>query len=134
MAGGAGNQATGAWTTLDYNYTYNTTGGNYPLSPTKYACSPNCGTHDVAEINPEFVDSTRSFLNWCKSIDSALSNWPSCIARMDMNAPGFDTRYSLAGTANAAYEWIRSGWAPQNAAFRNAGHDGATIGAIEVSQ
>lgn len=121
---GTGTPADGTFTACDYNYTYNITGTSYPLAAAKYASTP--GTHDASGSDPKFVDSSMDFLAWGKSIDPTISDWDTLVARMDMNAPGYDSRYSIPN----AYSKITSSWAPRNASLKTAAHDGSYIGAV----
>jgi hypothetical protein len=141
-----GSYSTGSLTTdiapagsIDYNCGFNVNLGgvggggiNIPLTWT-----PN--THAV-NVNPQFVDWNRNFSKWVQSLDSSWSGNPSP-TRTDYNARGlhklrlknqpwhtdYDTRY----TVTAYKSYIRAGFAPQNIALKDAGHDGVTIGAVE---
>lgn len=140
-------------TRCDYNCGFNVrsdgsnlgsnTNGHYNVRE-----SATVGTHDVY-ADPNFVDTTRNFSTWVQSIQPT---WGIGFAfganlapsRTDYNAhgmyllalaqagqttdPDYDSRYTLANLL----AYIRAGFAPRNAALRNAGHDGVTIGAVEA--
>lgn len=95
--------------------------------------NPTAGTYgngDLPSTNPGFPDSTRNFLNWCKSIDGTLTTWDLCIAKFpfDTDQAGYNSAYSLA----AYYNWVRAGFAPTNAALKGTASDGGDIGAMPV--
>jgi len=131
-------------TIADYNcgWQINTTGGvggkgyNVPFSS-----NPAPGAHDI-DVNPQFKNSDVCFANWVASIEA---NWPgnATPTRLDYNARGlhklrlknepshvdYDVRYNFADYM----AYVRAGFAPQNTAIQNAGHDGVTIGAVEMA-
>jgi hypothetical protein len=111
----------GAYTNVDYNNRYNLTTDGYFPADSKFTLPSPPGSHDLT-VNPQFFDTNRRFLTWAQSVDGTVSSWADAISRFRTGATGF--------TVQAAYDWIRAGYAPTNAALRAAGHDGADIGAV----
>jgi len=112
----------------DYNWWYNITSGRsvssaYDDGTTADFSSPSPpGTHDTANSNPQFVDSTRNFLNWCKSVDGTLTTWADCVAKFKSQTSGF--------TPDALITWVRAGFSPTNAATNTASSTGSYVGAV----
>jgi hypothetical protein len=89
-------------------------------------------TNDVS-ADPEFVDPSRNLITWIRTKQaSAGSNVADIAAALTyLQAHWFD-----GSATHVLYEmksWIEAGFAPTNTVYRDAGHDGVTIGAIEGS-
>lgn len=85
------------------------------------------GTNDV-DVNPGFVDSTRSIATWDTSLGGpgTVANALTELGKKN-DATGYNSAYSIP----ALLAYLRGGFAPRNTALKNAGHDGVTIGAVE---
>lgn len=98
------------------------------------------GTGDL-NVDPQFFEK-RYFWMWVQLLEG-LPAPTTADEKKDLNAIGlhklrvsnepehadYDSRYTL-----AAYKtYFRAGYTPQNEALRTAGHDGATIGAVEMA-
>lgn len=84
------------------------------------------GANDVV-ADPQFVDPTRDFEHWtvykgyASSGDSITTKY----------AAGMAALASDPGLIDDLRDWVRAGFAPTNVVFKDAGHDGVTIGAVE---
>ena len=128
---------------LDYNCGFGitvtgglgTNGYNVPLTGTP-------GANDV-DVDPEFVDWDRNFSTWVESLEGPTLPGNGSPTRQDYNAYGLwklylsndsaDPDYDASYTLAAYLTYVRAGFAPQNAALQNAGHDSVTIGAVEFA-
>jgi hypothetical protein len=85
------------------------------------------GDNDIT-ANPNFVDSTRNFQNWAVYKGAAASGDSQAVktaaALALLRATPLLIRTDL-------IPWVKAGFAPTNATYQNAGHDGVTIGAVE---
>jgi hypothetical protein len=85
------------------------------------------GANDV-NVDPGFVDPNRSFWSWAVAQGSSATTISGKVSdgltflRLDPTL----IRSSL-------IPYIQAGFAPTNAALANAGHDGVTIGAMEMA-
>lgn len=113
--------------TIDYNCRWNCAADPYDPSDSFFSTTP--GQHDVF-VDPDFVDDSRDFLAWAKSIDPAITSWAEAWQRIRKrnDDSGYDSRFDPIN----AYAWIRAGWAPTNMALLTAGYDGGYIGAVPV--
>jgi hypothetical protein len=132
---------------LDYNGKYNPVAGTYSGTVgaaagdgyKDYATSgtfvemlsstTGLGAHDVTG-NPSFVDSTRNIATWAVYKAAATSG--------QTYQQKVDAALALTATDPATYipdliSYVQDGWRPTNASFKDAGHDGVTIGALEGS-
>lgn len=123
--------ANGSVTTADYNARYNSNGaenGYYKSNTVPLIYTNPIGTHDIVNQNPNFRSTTKRFLDWAQSVDPTVTSWDDALNRFSLmnddsgSIPGF--------TVLASYTWCRQWWAPQNILYRNAGHDGADVGAL----
>lgn len=89
-------------------------GGGYNLDITG---TP--GDNDVVG-DPDFVDVDRNLAAWDASLGGAGSS-AAALARLAADP---------ALTRSSLIPWVRQGFAPQNAAYATAGHDGTTVGAV----
>src|SRR6185369_5281137 len=119
---------TNSVTTADYNWIYNLTGTLYfGIGSGVYVNSP--GVHDQIG-NPNFVDSSRSFIKFCQQYDPSVSDWNGCIAKFStMGKESYDQRYNISDLIT----WVGGGFAPQNIALSTAGSTGGLVGAFPVS-
>lgn len=109
----------------DFNWAYNNSGSIYTPTTISYASPTVPGGNDKSG-NPGFVDTTRSFLKWCQTIDSSLTTWVACIAKMDPQSAGYNSRFNIAD----GYNWVRQGFAPTNIVTATAASDGTYVGAV----
>jgi hypothetical protein len=75
----------------------------------------------------------RHFLDWGQMLKPSISTWTDIVAEFaKMNDDtGYDSRFTIEN----AYNWLRDGYRPQNAAVMNAGDTGGRVGAMDaVSQ
>lgn len=126
----------------DYNCSYgNLTisgfGGN--VGPYKYTYTTAPGAHDVSG-DPGFLDRWRNLLKWGATFLSANAVNPftnlatvvnAILASNDTADGNYNANAVLSGNGNALIDWVRAGFTPTLAGLKNAGHDGATIGAVE---
>lgn len=110
----------------DYNCGHNLTAGVHgkgyhdslaqPPAAVMFTGTP--GAHDI-DTDPKFVDSTRNIAKWAaanggsESVSSAIT-----LLRADMTL------------IDDMVTWVRNGFKVQAITLNNAGHDGATIGAM----
>lgn len=104
-------------------YGYNAT----VTSPTATAYT----TPPVAPLNadPNFVDRTRNIKTWSTFIGGA-GTIASAFSEIRKRNDPTQSPNPLA-TPTQLIDYVRGGFAPRNTAYKNAGHDGVTIGAIE---
>src|ERR1019366_2326661 len=132
--GPTGTDSVGTYANVDYNWKWNvSTGPYFQLSGTPYTSyNPNPpGAHDSAG-DPRFVQQ-RHFLDWGQMLKPSITTWTDIVAEFaKMNDDtGYDSRFTL----EDAYNWLRDGYRPQNAAVMNAGDTGGRVGAMDaVSQ
>jgi hypothetical protein len=83
------------------------------------------GNLELATDGPAFVDETRDFLGWARTVrgHSGTDDQARDLAVADIEADRTLVRLSL-------IPWVRAGFAPQNAALDGAAHDFTTIGAV----
>ena len=91
--------------------------------------TPNLNSVTIGS-NP-FVDNMRRLSTWAGSIGATATNQGALDAlrrRIDWT----DGAYNPANgaTPSAAVTWVKAGWRVTNAALKNAGSDGVTIGAL----
>lgn len=91
-----------------------------------YAPGPN----DVSLGGDPFVDSSRNIATWAVARGQATAG--------DTYQAKVDAAYSYLKAAPAArvaelVAWVKAGWSVKDSALRDAGHDGATIGALPYS-
>jgi len=95
----------------------------------------NKGATDIYG-DPGFVDSTRTAATW-DTANGGAGTLVSIISEalklngFDSagNAAAFDSNYSVTNFKS----YIRAGFAPTNVIYQNAGHDGVTVGALELA-
>ena len=63
-------------------------------------------------------------------LDPAISSWTDIVSRFSkMNDDvGYDSRFTIEN----AYNWLRDGYRPGNAAVMNAGDTGGRVGAMDA--
>lgn len=84
----------------------------------KWSVTP--GANDIDGQDPQFVDPNVSLSAWDLSLGGAGTD-TAAAARIQANP----------ALAASLVSYIRAGYAPRNAIYKNAGHDGVTIGAVE---
>ncbi|MDD2657187.1 MAG: hypothetical protein PHD04_00815 [Candidatus Pacebacteria bacterium] len=94
------------------------------------------GSHDT-NINPRFLDSTRTIASWDARFGSGVGTATAGITYLlSINGyrgtPNFDQGGAIS-VYNPAHlcNWVSYGASPTNGLLRNAGDDGKTIGAVE---
>jgi hypothetical protein len=102
----------------------------YGASPPTIFSSGTPGANDKTLSANPCVNNLRKMRTW----DTALGG-PGTVAnalaelRKRHEVSGYNTAYNFA----ALMAYIRGGWAPTDATLQNAGHDGVTIGAVEMA-
>jgi hypothetical protein len=84
------------------------------------------GVHDL-DLDPGFVDRTRNFAKYdlsCGGPGTAANALAQFQAR---NSSTWNSCYDI----SKLMKWVRQGFAPQNASYATAGHDGGRIGAVD---
>lgn len=126
-------------TSMDYNCWHNIENKYSGVtSATKTAgVTDGYGMHDITE-NPQFFDMTRSAANYDLYQGTEVGTVAAAVADM-LNRNGYDAATKSQIPANASprratdlWAWVRAGYKPTNEALRDAGHDGVTIGAMEM--
>lgn len=121
---------------FDYNAGWNINPGNHLGNGYSINLSSEGGEHDVTldpDDGPNFVDPTRNFVNWCKSLGLTTGTRPQIIAACRyqlLHANDFNGAGNPAFSPTALYNWVRAGFAPQNILLHNAASDGTDIGAV----
>lgn len=121
-----------------------TDGGRLGGSYHHYDTSGVSFTANDKTANPQFVDDTRRFWTWVRDVlCSGVHPLTGSPDRKDWQAYGLyllclmnepnHADYKAAATIANYKAYIRAGFAPQNAVLQNAGHDGITIGAVELA-
>jgi hypothetical protein len=125
--GPTGTDSAGTYQNVDYNWKWNVATGPYLNVGTAYSPNPP-GAHDSSG-DPQFVQQ-RHFLDWGQMLDPAISSWTDIVSRFSkMNDDvGYDSRFTIEN----AYNWLRDGYRPQNAAVMNAGDTGGRVGALDA--
>lgn len=114
----------------DYNNFYGLTGSPYD------AMNVTGATNDQA-VNPAFYDSSRNLASW-GSVLGVAETYAAVVGEL-LRRNGYDPStktqsLSPSGVSTAdLVAWVRYGFSPTNAALQGAGHDGVTIGAMEVT-
>ena len=98
----------GTWNDAADGTIYNT-----PLSVTP-------GVHDIPNVNPDFVDPTRSLQTW-----DAMLGGPGTLASALARIQADPTL-----TTTSLLPWVKAGYAPTNPALDGTGSDGTYIGAV----
>jgi hypothetical protein len=129
--GPTGTDSVGTYANVDYNWKWNVaTGPYYQKSGTPYTSyNPNPpGAHDSSG-DPQFVQQ-RHFLDWGQMLKPSISTWSDIVAEFaKMNDDtGYDSRFTILD----AYNWLRAGYVPQNAAVFTAGDTGGQVGALNL--
>ena len=108
----------------------------YGLSSTPYESSLSVtGATNDTDVDPQFVDATRSLTAWGDYIGVAETYAAAVGELLRMN--GYDATSKTQSATPSGVKpadlvaWVRAGFAPTNSALEDAGHDGVTIGAME---
>ena len=125
--GPTGTETAGTYLTVDYNWKWNVATGPYLGAPGAGYNPSTPGVHDSTG-DPQFVQQ-RHFLDWCQMLKPSIASWTDCVAQFaKMNDDtGYDSRFTIEN----AYNWLRDGYRPQNAAVMNAGDTGGRVGAMD---
>jgi hypothetical protein len=126
--GGPANPVNGTYNGVDYNWKWNVSTGPYYGADALYTSPSPPGTHDSSG-DPRFVQQ-RHFLDWGQMLKPSISTWADIVvefAKMNDDT-GCDSRFNLLD----AYNWLREGYRPQNAAVMNAGDTGGRVGALDA--
>ncbi len=105
------------------NYIAGTAGKGY--SKLKLAGDKAIGKHDLDDVDPQFVDASRSPLTWCKSIGGD----GTMMGAMDQLRP------TGAHTIQELLDYVRQGFRPRNRKLKGAGDPAAgspDIGAVDL--
>lgn len=121
---GADDSATGIVTTADYNCGFQLATGSDGKGYDSIGGSP--GANDIDE-DPQFVDSTRNIKTWDTSLGGAGTVANALAELAKLNDTDHDSNYTVANLI----AYVKEGFKVQNANLKDAGHDGATIGAFE---
>jgi hypothetical protein len=120
--------------TADHNWTWNTTGNRYngvggvAIPPQKYTATP--GTGDQTG-DPGFADVNRRFLGFITQYVPSATTLALAFEEFSkrVDGRGGDARIS----PSLAFDWLRAGFAPSNAAIMTAGSTGGRVGAVDVA-
>jgi hypothetical protein len=125
--GPTGTETAGTYLIVDYNWKWNVATGPYLGAPGAGYNPSTPGVHDSTG-DPQFVQQ-RHFLDWGQMLKPSISTWTDIVAEFaKMNDDtGFDSRFTIEN----AYNWLRDGYRPQNAAVMNAGDTGGRVGAMD---
>jgi len=125
-------------TNMDYNSYYDI--DNHYTGCTSATKTPGVtvgyGGNDIADVDPNFVDGTRSLASWAL-IETGVGTAESAIDHM-IKVNGYDsvTESQVVAEQSGAdvadlLAYIRAGYTPTNAAYNNTGSTGTWIGAVE---
>jgi hypothetical protein len=78
--------------------------------------------------DPLFVESSRSIRSWAGSVGENRSVSEALLVLRKNLEQGAEGGIK----PSALIAWVKAGFMPQNSAFIGAGHDGATIGAVDI--
>ena len=111
----------------DYNWKWNVATGPYYGIAADYTLPAPPGSHDSSG-DPQFLQQ-RHFLDWGQMLKPSISTWSDIVAEFaKMNDDtGYDSRFTIEN----AYNWLRDGYRPQNAAVMTAGDAGGRVGAMD---
>lgn len=110
----------------DYNGGYNLATGSNLQGYNNLEISPgSAGAHDIS-ANPTFVDSARrtSKFDLYNGGAGTLANFRTEIAKL--GTPNFNSAYAVASLVT----YVKNGFKTQSTSYKDAGHDGVTIGAM----
>ena len=126
--GGPPDPVAGVYNGVDYNWKWNVATGPYYGIAADYASPAPPGAHDSSG-DPQFVQQ-RHFLDWGQMLKPSISTWTDIVAEFaKMNDDvGYDSRFNILN----AYNWLRDGYRPGNAAVMNAGDTGGRVGAMDA--
>ena len=126
--GATGTPSAGTFANVDYNWKWNVGTGPYQYAPNAYYAPNPPGSHDSTG-DPQFVQQ-RHFLDWCQMLQPSITSWTDCVAQFaKMNDDtGFDPRFTILN----AYNWLRAGYVPRNAAVYTADDTGGQVGAMNL--
>lgn len=112
----------------NYNAGYNlSAGSNLKGYNNLEFSSGSPGANDLEGQDPQFIDSSRNMAAWDLSLGGPGTAANALTELLKKNDTGYNSNYNI----TALLAFVRGGFAPQNTAYRDAGHDGVTIGAFE---
>lgn len=79
-------------------------------------------------VNSNFVDETRNLASWDASLGGPGTAANAITEMLKYNSSSFNSNYTIAN----AIAYVQAGFAPKETQLKDAGHDGVTIGAIEL--
>ncbi len=125
-------------TNMDYNNWYQIeTPYQGVTSATKTAgVTAGYGANDTT-LDPDFVDSSRDLAAWASAQTGTATAQAGIDHLLKMN--GYDSAsgtqvengQTVSGVSDLV-NWVRAGYAPKNKQLKDAGHDGITVGALEI--
>lgn len=115
------------------NSDYNTFRG---LSVSPYYGLTVTGATSDNTLDPQFVDATRNLTSWGSEIGVA-ETYSAVVGQLLLRNGYSDATKAQSATPSGVtptqlVNWVRAGFAPTNSALEDAGHDGVTIGAVEI--
>lgn len=123
----------GGPTNADYNASWNikltaAAGNTYAHATNGYQgnFSADPGVHDLADQNPQFVDSTRNIGTWYTVAQgqTTTGTYTGDVAAAVVRLAANPSLIGLAGTG--LLYWVRAGFAPQNTNLKAASYPGDT--------
>jgi hypothetical protein len=82
---------------------------------------------NLTDTNANFIATSRTLATWADYRGLTSDGDPAATKR----ATALAAIAADPSLITDLYSWVRGGWVPTNAALKNAGHDGVTIGALE---
>lgn len=119
-----------AWFDIDNPYDGATSATKTPGVTDDY------GGRDLIDIDPQFVDDTRSLATWALQETGTGTDQAGIDHLLGINGYDAATKSQIAANESGAViseltAWVRAGYAPTNPAYDGAGSTGTYIGAIE---
>ncbi len=111
---------------LDYNCAYNTLAGSNGHGVNNLEFSSGSPGANNKDVNPQFYNSARDVSAYDAACGGAGTFANLRTEMKKRNDTGFNSLY----TPTALVSWVKNGFRVRNRQLRNAGHDGATIGAM----
>lgn len=104
-------------------------------SATKTIGDVGYGGNDLNGINPNFTDHNRGLVSW-QSLHGGGTYQDGINTLLKINGYNSTSKTQVPAeksgvTVADLISYVRSGYAPTNITYKDAGHDGATIGAVE---
>ena len=96
-------------------------------TPYEVPCSSPAGANDLYGLDPKFVDTSRNVQKWAQVNHGADGTMEGALAVF-----GATPASEIGARISGLLAYVRDGFRPRNPAYRRAGHDGATIGAVQM--